>query len=80
MNKQEFSDQLRARTGEIKEMEGMVQDYANSIRHLQSIVKASMVIAYRKGLIDLLDYLDKKAIAMKKAKDTTVEILKETRA
>jgi hypothetical protein len=79
MNKDEFSQQLKARQDEITEMESMVQDYAYSIKHNQAMIKASMIIAYRKGVIDMLDYLDKKAIASKKAKDKINDILKETR-
>ena len=79
MTKEEFADQLKARKEEIKEMEGLVQNYAYSIKHVQGMVKASMIISYRKGIIDLLEMLDQKAIKVKQARDLTNKILEETR-
>lgn len=79
MTKEEFADQLKARRSEIEEMEQLVQDYAYSIKHLQALSKSSMIIAYRKGIIDLLDMLDKKAIKIKQAKDLTNKFLNDAR-
>lgn len=61
MNKDEFAKQLNARKDEIKELEDLVQRYANKIKSSQPYLAGSMVIAYRSGIIDLLDYLDTKA-------------------
>lgn len=80
MNKQEFKDQLRARQDEIKEMEQLVYEYGQSIKNLSGLLRGSMITAYRNGIVDLLDMLDQKAIAIKKAKDTTTKLLQETRS
>lgn len=78
MNKKEFAEQLKARKSEIEEMEGLVSNYASAL-HVQPMIKGSMIIAYRKGIIDLLEMLDQKAIKVKQARDLTNKMLEETR-
>lgn len=79
MNKQEFQDQLRARTNEIQEMEDLVQDYSRTIKHLSGMLKASMIVAYRKGIVDLLGMLDHKAIKKKQERDAVNKLTQDTR-
>lgn len=61
MDEAEFKRQLRQRGEEYAEYEKMVGFYAKRIRNVQGMLRGSMVMAFRAGVISMLDLLDNKA-------------------
>lgn len=65
MNQQEFKDQVRVRGEELKELEGLVQNYGKQIKNVQPLLRGSMIMSFRAGLAACLDHLDNKAKQIK---------------
>lgn len=61
MNKEQMAEQLKVRKEELRELEDLVQKYANTIRNVSPLLKGNMIVAYRMGLVECMHWLDQKA-------------------
>ncbi len=79
MDKDEMKESVRLRMEEFEDMEDLVNKFRTSIKHLSSLTRGSMISAYRQGLSDMLNYLDHKAIDLKKKRDAINQLTQNTR-
>lgn len=77
MNEEEFKKQLKFRGEEYAEFEKMVQLYALRIKNVQEILRGSMIMAFRAGVISVIDMLDTKAKAKRYERDLVTAAKKD---
>lgn len=77
MTEAEFKQQLKLRGEEYTEYEKMVQLYAVRIKNIQGILRGSMIMAFRAGVISMIDLLDTKAKTIRYERDMKNAVTKD---